>query len=62
MPIFQLRYLDAHNRKVLLTRDFDSEGDESAIAYANAARGLAFMELWQRDRKIGTWESFPPIS
>ncbi len=62
MPVFQLRYLDAYSRKVVLTRDFGAESDEAAITYANAARGLASMELWQGDRKIGFWEAFPPTS
>ena len=60
MARYQLRYLDASSGGVVSRRDFDAEGDEAAIAYADNARRMAAMELWERDRKVKEWEAFPP--
>ena len=61
MPIFRLQYVDLFSGNILRARDFQAASDEAAIAYAEEARGLTAMELWQGDRKIKQWGAFPPI-
>jgi hypothetical protein len=60
MAVYQLRYFDAFRGNVVRARDFQAESDQAAIAYADDARGLAPMELWERDRKIKQWGALPP--
>src|SRR4051794_40930085 len=55
MAVYQLRYFDAFSGNIVRARDFEAETDQAATAYADDARGLAPMELWERDRKITQW-------
>ena len=61
MASYQLRYFDVLGA-VALTRDFEAESDEAAKAYADNARGLTPMELWELDRKVNRWDAFPPTN
>jgi|tagenome__1003787_1003787.scaffolds.fasta_scaffold20980432_7 hypothetical protein len=59
MAVYQLRYFDAFTGNAVSARDFEAESDQAAITYADDARGLARMELWEHDRKIKQWDAFP---
>ena len=60
MALYELRYLDAVRRLIVIRRSFEAESDELAVIHAEDARGLAPMELWQGERKIREWDAFPP--
>jgi hypothetical protein len=60
MAVYQLRYFDAFGGGIVRAREFQAESDEAAVAYADDARGLAPMELWEGDRRIKQWDAFPP--
>jgi hypothetical protein len=59
MSVYQLRYFDVFIGHVACVREFESETDQAAIIYADDARGLAPMELWQGDRLLKRWPAFP---
>jgi hypothetical protein len=61
MSVYRLQYVDPFSGNILQTRDFEALTDEAAITYAEGARRLAPMELWNADRKIKQWDGFPPL-
>ena len=62
MAIYRLQFVDFFSGNVMRARDFEAPTDEAAITYAEEARGLAPMELWDADRKIKDWDAFPPMA
>ena len=60
MASYRLKFLVAFSGKATLSRDFEAETDAAAIAYADDARGMTAMELWNEERKVKRWEAFPP--
>jgi hypothetical protein len=62
VALYRLQFVDHFSGKILRARDFDAATDEMAVRYAEDARGLAAMELWDADRKIKQWDAFPPIA
>ncbi|GAA3893851.1 hypothetical protein GCM10022276_11330 [Sphingomonas limnosediminicola] len=62
MPIYRLQFVDCFSGKILRARAFEAPTDEAAITYAEGARGLAPMELWNAERMIRNWDAFPPIA
>ena len=59
MSVYRLQYVDVFSGNVMRARDFEAATEEAAITYAEEARGLASMELWDADRKIKHWDAFP---
>ena len=58
---YRLHYLDGFRGDVRV-REFEAENDEAAIAYGDDVRSLSQMELWQGDRRVRHWDSFPPTA
>jgi hypothetical protein len=59
VALYRLDFLDTSTGQVCLAREFQADTDEAAIAYADDARGMSPMELWNGLRKIKRWEAFP---
>jgi hypothetical protein len=61
MAEYQIRYLNGFTGEVVSWRRLVATTDKEAISRAEIARRMAPMELWLGERKIKSWEAFPPV-
>jgi hypothetical protein len=58
---YRLQYLSGSSGDLVHVREFEAESDEAAIGYADEVRSLSYMELWEGQRRLKTWDAVPPM-
>ena len=56
MVYYRLYFMDRFSGHIDHFREFEAEGDDTAIEIANSWRNGHAMELWNRHRKLKRWE------
>jgi hypothetical protein len=59
MLYYRLYFLDRFSGHIDHFREFEADGDDSALAIAEAWRADRPMELWSRNRKLRSWGAGP---
>lgn len=57
MLYYRLYYFDGFSGHIDHFREFEAEGDVAAIALAEGWSIGAAMELWNRERRLKSWEA-----
>jgi hypothetical protein len=57
VPYYRLYFMDRFSGHIDHFREFEADGDDAALASAEAWREDQPMELWNRERKLKHWDT-----